>query len=223
MSYATSAVSGTSPTFTVRGRDGCFFGGEHSPSLRVLRLTLNVVGGHHKTTIVSPSLLCALAGLVVSSKPPSFHRALGITACCAAPAAIAVACGCCLRSIGFLKMTSRILCDAWLDSGYVFTCLSTKPLGRISFFLHEGGHGRSRPALVQALVFSTLQKTSESLWRSRLHQLENRPVHHDSSVFRACHGRGCLGSGRRWPSVPQHDDQSKEHLHWLIWVGIPMM
>ena len=83
---------------TVRGRDDCPHYGRTRPPFIVIA----GVGGPLESTSVSPC-----TGLVVLSKPPSFHRAFGIIAGFAALPRLLAVSGCCLRTTGFWKMTSR--------------------------------------------------------------------------------------------------------------------
>ena len=118
-------TSASSPSTTVRGRDECPFGCEHSPIIGV--------GGPLNTAIVSPG--------------PWSH------------------CGLCLPE------EHRILEDDFSHSArcvarqrkHVHASFCETPWKNFAYFLHEGGHGsvsgRSRPALLHALVFSMLQAT----------------------------------------------------------------
>ena len=148
VTFVSRAVSATSATFSVWGRDECPFGGEHSLRSSSLRRSVvplkppsfhrDGVGSLFKTTIVSPRPWF-FAGL------PPLPRPLEVSAFCSESE-------CCLRSTACLEVTSGT-CSA----GHYFNepCVSgsgrnlspylrqsTAALGRIShIFLHDGGHG----------------------------------------------------------------------------------
>ena len=135
---------------TVRGRDECPFGSEHSPFHRACG-----VGGHHKTTIASPC-----TGMVVTWNHQSFHRVL---------------CGLCrLRrdrclgvAWGVQAHSARCLFRQWIHVPALLGRISHSSFMKVDSDLKVD----SRPALQCPLA--GVLKAPDNL--GKLHRLEFRP------------------------------------------------